>query len=155
MYILAVLDNIQSSGEEIDTPKPKADHQLALDLPIVDLAIDPSRCSACGLCARFCPTGALAFVQNEDQFGLLLQSRLCLGQACDICRLACPEEAVSTSPVSPAIDLLKKKPRPLLKGDLTTCQKCGQPIAMRTEHPTLCFACRPKGTQVDLFQLFS
>lgn len=155
MQILAIVDNVQSSDHEIDIPQSEANRQSTPNLPIIDISIKPDGCSACGLCARFCPTGALAFVQDGDQFSLAFQPRLCLGQACDICRLACPEEAVSTFPASSAADLLKKRSQFLLKGDLTTCQKCGQPIAIRPEHPTLCFACRPKGNQLDLFQGFS
>ncbi len=148
MQILAVLDNVQLSSDELEVPPSQANCQLAPDLPVVELSIDSTRCSACGLCARFCPSGALAFVQSEDQFGLVFQPRLCLGQACDICRLACPEEAVSTFPPT-TVDLLKKKPQPLLKGSLTPCQKCGQPVAVRAEHPTLCFVCRPKENLPD------
>lgn len=111
-------------------------------LPIVDVAIDSTRCTACGLCARFCPSGALKYMSVDEEFALVFQSKLCLGPACDICVLTCPEQAVTTEPVTASPTLLAKKP--LVAGDLMKCQQCGQPIAKGRDLPTTCFACRPQ-----------
>jgi ferredoxin len=111
-------------------------------LPILDVAVDPTRCTACGLCARFCPSGALKYMSVDEEFALVFQPKLCLGPACDICALACPEQAVATEPVTASPTLLAKKP--LVAGDLMKCQQCGEPIANRPDLPTTCFVCRPQ-----------
>jgi ferredoxin len=121
-------------------------------LPIVDVSVDRARCTACGLCARFCPSGALKYMSVDDQFALVFQPNLCLGQACDICVLACPEQAVVTEPAAVSSALLAKKP--LVAGDLMKCPKCGEPIAKGPVLPTTCFACRPQNKAADLFASF-
>ncbi len=135
--------NLQLAGQVSPTP-PTA------TLPIVDVAIDPARCTACGLCARFCPSGALKFITVDDQFALLFQPKLCLGQVCDICVLACPEQAVVTGPAAVSAVLLAKKP--LIVGALAKCQKCSEPIAKGPDLPSTCFACRFQNTTSNLFQ---
>jgi len=81
---------------------PPADRMLSLAaLPFAALTVAPGACSACGLCARFCPTGALRFdgpgmgLLGEDDdtaYALSFQARLCID--CAICRAACPEDAI-------------------------------------------------------------
>ncbi len=112
------------------------------NLPISNLHIDPTRCTACTLCAKFCPTGALKFLDDGASFALTLQILLCFGSDCHICMLACPEQAVSTLPVTESPHLFTKKP--LVAGALTPCQRCQQPIAQGPHLPKTCFACRPK-----------
>ena len=121
-------------------------------LPILDVAVDPTRCTACGLCARFCPSGALKYMSVDEEFALVFQPKLCLGPACDICVLACPEQAIATKPVTASPTLLAKKP--LVAGDLMKCQKCGEPIAKGPDLPTTCFVCRPQNMTADLFASF-
>lgn len=111
-------------------------------LPITNLHIDPARCTACALCARFCPTGALKYLSDGESFALTFQPSLCLGPDCNICVLACPEQAVSSQPFTEPLDLFTKKP--LAAGDLTPCQGCKEPIAKGPDLPDTCFACRPK-----------
>jgi ferredoxin len=118
-------------------------------LPILNLHLDPTRCTACGLCAKFCPTAALKFLSDDAAFALTFQPSLCLGPACNICIPACPEQAGSTQPAPEALNLFKRQP--LLAGELTACQTCKQPIAHGPDLPQTCFACRPKTTVSDLF----
>ncbi|MFQ5577896.1 MAG: 4Fe-4S binding protein, partial [Anaerolineae bacterium] len=118
-------------------------------LPISTLNVDPARCTACGLCARFCPTGALRFLSDGEAFALTFQPLFCLGQACDICVPACPEQAVSASAATVTADLPAKKT--LAAGNVRPCRQCGQPVAAGPELPATCFACRPKAAASDLF----
>ncbi len=111
------------------------------NLPVLNLYIDPTRCTACTLCAKFCPTGALKFLSDDASFALTFQASLCLGTDCNICILACPEQAVSTQPIPESPNLFGKKP--LIAGDLTPCQRCKDPIAQGPNLPNTCFACRP------------
>lgn len=137
--------NLQLAGPASPTP-PTA------PLPILDVAVDPTRCTACGLCARFCPSGALKYMSVDEEFALVFQPKLCLGQVCDICVLACPERAVVTQPAVVSAALLAKKP--LIVGALAKCQKCGEPIAKGSDLPTTCFACRPQNIAGDLLASF-
>lgn len=106
-----------------------------LPLAFVVLAAE---CTACGWCARFCPTGALRFQAVEGRFTLSFQARLCLD--CGLCGLACPAGAVGFGESVPLAWLTDPTPRPLLSGPLVACSECGQPTAARTG--ALCFVCR-------------
>lgn len=111
-------------------------------IPVLEVGIKPDLCTACGLCARFCPTEAIRFLSDGEQFALVFRPGLCLGPACNICVPACPEQAVFTREAAVSADLLAKKS--LHAGDLAACQKCGEPIASGPGLPKTCFACRPK-----------
>ena len=143
--ILSFLKHSRSSSEWVASPTPQSRVQQPPQTPLLrsvaKITIDPARCSACNLCARFCPTGALKFLRHGEQFVLTLEPLHCLGQACDICTLACPEQAVVSEPATVSSDLFVKKP--LAAGELTQCQRCEQPIADGPNLPTTCFACRP------------
>jgi len=130
------------------------DDQLPVtNLPISNLHIDPTRCTACTLCAKFCPTSALKYLSDGQSFALTFQPSLCLGPDCNICVLACPEQAVFTQPFTESPHLFTKKP--LVAGDLTLCQRCQQPIAQGPDLPHTCFACRLRNNPADLFESFS
>ena len=109
------------------------------------LSIDEVRCTACTLCAKFCPTGALDFATEGESFDLTIQPSLCLGQDCNICVIACPEQAVSIPAMTEGHDLLARSS--LVVGQLTACRQCKQPIREGTDLPDTCFAC---GTQRGL-----
>jgi MinD superfamily P-loop ATPase len=117
-----------------------------------DIMVNTSRCSACGLCARFCPTGALTFLSDDERFALAFQPFLCLGNRCSICTMACPEQAVSLNPATISSDWLAKKSRYLAAGELTACQKCGESITAGPEHPVTCFVCRASADKMDSVQ---
>ncbi len=118
-------------------------HDAAGALPVFDVVVSPEKCTACGLCARFCPTGSLTFLSDETRFALGFYPALCLGDDCGICQVACPEDAISLEHVAPAPAILSKQPRYLAAGELAKCSMCGQPIAAGDEHPSTCYVCRP------------
>ena len=119
--------------------------QAAIDvtaLPFAAVQVDPTLCSACGLCARFCPTGALQFTVAAAHFRLSFQPTLCLD--CPICTVACPEKAIRLGDTVSTDALLTNEWLPLLAGSLTPCRQCGVPTADQTneQRPALCYSCR-------------
>ena len=113
-----------------------------------DVDIDEARCTACTLCAKFCPTGALEFSSSGESFDLRYQPSLCLGRDCGICVPACPEKAVSVSQNDEPHALLIRAS--LLEGHLTRCRRCRQPVRAGSDLPDTCFACRPTQNLSDL-----
>jgi len=53
--------------------------------------VDPSKCTACGLCVEVCPTANI----TSDPHGLPHWDRRCL--LCLSCEMRCPEEAISSA----------------------------------------------------------
>ncbi len=134
----AILNILAQHAGAVPEPVPLAEAKL----PVVTVQVDAHRCTACGLCAKFCPTGAIKFISNGQVFALAFRPNICLGQVCNICQPACPEQAVTTIPVCVSPDVLTE--RPLVAGDLTRCARCKTPLAQGPDLPTTCFACRPK-----------
>jgi ferredoxin len=118
----------------------------AAGIPFADVNVDTNACSACGLCARFCPTGALRFVADAESFVLYFRSSICID--CGICAAACPEDAVSFGPRLSASALIDTEPQPLVAGHLIPCAGCGAPTALRgdeadqPEGGPRCYVCR-------------
>ncbi len=54
------------------------------------VVVDLQKCTRCGECARRCPFGALRMGQE----GLLHAPGKCM-EECEICRLICPENAIT------------------------------------------------------------
>jgi ferredoxin len=130
--------------------------QVSLDnLPFAAVEVDSESCSACGLCARFCPTGALQFegpgvgaLRSDEQqsYALFFHPRLCLD--CDICQAACPEKAVILGDSLTPPALFEEHYACLVAGDLTGCISCGVAVADHIQ-PARCFACRPQMAFTD------
>ncbi|RIK41709.1 MAG: hypothetical protein DCC55_11050 [Chloroflexi bacterium] len=114
----------------------------ASGIPFASVQVDAPRCSGCGLCARFCPTGALDFATAEETFRLQFQTAICLD--CNICVVACPEDAVQLSEMVSPSDLTEQAPVPLVEGILTRCVDCGALTARHGHHelPARCYSCR-------------
>ena len=140
--LLSILDS-QVSVDETTAEEPLT-HDAHSKLPLLDVVMDAEKCTACGLCSRFCPTDALTFASDEEYFVLAFYPALCLGDDCNICFHACPEDAIVLEKVLPTANVLSKKPRYLVAGELRQCEKCGQPIANGEGLPSTCFVCRPR-----------
>lgn len=123
-------------------PLPEATAVAVADLPFAAVQVDPARCSACGLCARFCPTGALHFTPEEDHFTLNFHAANCLD--CPLCTVACPEHAIHLGDTLAVAALVNEEWRPLAEGQLRSCVQCGVPTAAQTGEstPARCYPCR-------------
>ncbi len=109
--------------------------------PFAAVQVDGDVCSACGLCARFCPTGALYMDSTADRFALNFRPDLCID--CGVCAVACPEQAVSFGEHLPVAAVTRGDHLSLAGGTMTTCVSCSAPTAKRPqEHRSLCYSCR-------------
>jgi ferredoxin len=109
-------------------------------LPLAQVTVSPE-CTACGLCAKLCPSGALAFRSDAAGYVLECTHLSCLGETCHLCRLICPVQAVTLSFQVDLAELVQGQPILLRAGQLTPCSRCGVPTA-GTEGEALCHACR-------------
>jgi ferredoxin len=97
-----------------------------------------TNCSACGICARICPTGALNFVSGEDsQYQLTFSSRACIdcGACLDVCQTGALQRTAAT-----LADVLADQSVVLRAGTLRSCAKCGAKFAAESSND-LCFMC--------------
>jgi NAD-dependent dihydropyrimidine dehydrogenase PreA subunit len=127
---------------------------VPLDLPCVQ--IDAADCTACGLCAKFCPTSAIRFQADGTHFDLSFIPAACVD--CNICVRACPTQAVSlTHDLAPS-QFMRLTATLLLEGDLTPCAVCKKPTAARADRSPRCEVCRVAVDQqtlaADLFSSF-
>ncbi|MCB0112556.1 MAG: 4Fe-4S binding protein [Caldilineaceae bacterium] len=116
------------------------DIALSDDLPLAVVEVDAEECSACGLCAQFCPTGALSLIQEEEAFHLNFQPSICLD--CGICAVVCPEDAIAFGEYLPIASLLRDEVYALASGKLVSCAQCHTPTADAGADIARCFACR-------------
>jgi ferredoxin len=120
-----------------------------LAAPLSDAPLPPERfarlrvghsCSACGACAKVCPTSALRATASSSRFALELTPVGCLGPDCAVCALTCPSGAISMEGTADARWLGRER-ETLLELPLTSCDECHAPVASQTTDG-LCASCR-------------
>lgn len=101
-------------------------------------------CTACQVCARACPTGALTFEATDStHYSLAYDPRLCTG--CQVCAHVCAADAIAIDP-APQISAVFDAPPggvTLSTGELTRCRRCNASIAARP-WVTLCPICEAR-----------
>jgi ferredoxin len=117
---------------------PKDEEIPASELPFGLVEVDDS-CTACGLCANQCPTGALIFHRNQESFTIDFVPLACIG--CKACEGNCPTGAIKVKPYFSFPALLRSLRLTVFKGELKTCRQCGKPFRP-TEGEEICPACR-------------
>lgn len=121
------------------------------NVPFGRVTLDPSQCSGCGVCARYCLTNALGFSADEDEGShrITFQHSQCVG--CGLCVEQCPERCLSLERVL-ALDQLEDSPLQLLEEKKVLCGECGTDLGtasmvrkLRGEtssvEPALCAEC--------------
>jgi len=99
-------------------------HQV---FPLPDVRVSDA-CTACGVCASMCPTGALEFEtdKEETQFLLRFSSKNCTG--CGICVDYCAAEAASLlvgdEVLAKGLPEKALEKRVLIRGELERCERC-------------------------------
>ena len=163
--LFATLRGSRSAAETSpDSPRqrllaalPPAEDAAAVVLPPTApfgrVGVDPVTCSGCGLCAHFCPTGALTWSVTEPDgadgrpaFALSFAASACV--ACPICTLACPEHAVRlTHSITAAMLADASPPARLVTGRLVACRDCGA-LTAETPGEARCHVCRHRAGPV-------
>lgn len=107
-----------------------------------DVEVDAGRCTACGLCAQFCPTDALTFATGGDgqqrMFTLHAEPARCVD--CGVCTAACPEGAITVHRQVNPVAVLSDAGRLAAAGPIVDCEICGQ-ATVATPDRARCFSC--------------
>lgn len=125
-------------------PSPQSPERVSLrGLNFAVLAAGDD-CTACGACARACPTGALIFERNEEKtrFGLAFNPRLCIG--CGLCAHACAPGALAVHPEPAFAAVFGAQTVILQSGELVKCIRCSARMVKRGD-AQLCPVCEFRG----------
>lgn len=111
-------------------PKPEAHISLdGLGFGMLNVSED---CTACGSCARFCPTGALEFEMDKETstYWLRFTPQECIG--CQACLHICADSAVSLDS-APSLKQIfgPNEALTLRSGELSRCDRCHAYFAAR------------------------
>lgn len=96
-------------------------------------------CTACGLCARVCPTGALTVETTSDHFEVIFSAAQCTD--CGICTRFCGPGVLQTYGPPTYDDVLAPELWLLYEGELAQCQRCSATYAAEPDQ-TMCPICR-------------
>jgi len=97
-------------------------------LGFVNISISES-CTACGVCARACPTAALELdEEKETSYQLKFSFQACTG--CEVCVHVCAPAALTLQTDAPSIRVLgQTEPIILRSGEFRRCERCNALIA--------------------------
>ncbi len=133
-------DRIRMVGAVTHLPAPEAEPGLELrELGYASVTVSEA-CSACGACAKACPTQALTFEKDEDstRFALKFTAGACV--ACGLCAHVCLPDALRMGEPAPLAGTFQPAAQTLQEGELVKCKRCGAMIARRGERE-LCDVC--------------
>ncbi|MCB8966652.1 MAG: 4Fe-4S binding protein [Ardenticatenaceae bacterium] len=96
-------------------------------------------CTACGVCARTCPTGALQLETAVSTYKLTFSPQICI--ACDICAHVCAPQAITLIHDPTFAQVFDAATEQIVQaGSLQTCSKCHARFAAHSE-TQLCPIC--------------
>lgn len=112
---------------------PEAQTSTELELGVLGFATlkASEACTACGTCARVCPTEALSFVKADDESGFTLDFVACACIGCEACLRVCAPSALEIDHRPGLTDVFSQERLTLASGKLTKCRGCGVSIAVR------------------------
>ncbi|MFO7681790.1 MAG: 4Fe-4S binding protein [Chloroflexota bacterium] len=88
-------------------------------------------CTACGVCSRACPTGALQMVTEGSSFQLLFTPPACID--CNICHHVCNPQAITISHDLTYDQIIRAEADQIVQhGELTHCAKCRASFTSKT-----------------------
>jgi ferredoxin len=125
-------DRLRVLGTVAHLPEPQLGNSISLmerDFAWVSVS---KACTACGVCARACPTKALVFEKSKEEttFKLTFSPRNCVG--CDICLHVCAQDAVTIDDAPDFAHIFgESQPVVLQEGTLTRCKGCNTLIAFQ------------------------
>lgn len=124
----------QLSKDTAEAGKPTSGSGFSWMLPHFE-----KNCTACGICTRICPAGALLRAPGPEGSGryyMALLPHKCTG--CGLCSRVCPEQAMAApSPLE-----LSEPDRPLLTAIAAKpCIRCKEPVPLDSGSD-LCARCR-------------
>ncbi|MFT3894233.1 MAG: 4Fe-4S dicluster domain-containing protein [Anaerolineales bacterium] len=111
-------------------PEPSSDADLH-GFGFATLTISDA-CTACGACARACPTQALKFEKNEDEmtFSISFSARNCID--CGLCDHVCLSDAITFNHAPTFEEVFgAKEPSIAESGALVRCERCKSLMAKR------------------------
>ncbi len=122
-------------------PKPTATLDAPLERGISLSLLVSGACTACGSCARACPTAALKLSHNVEKtrYRLAFSPQACV--ACEACLHVCAPEAIEAN-AAPTFGQVFGSPEPLVlsEGDVSRCTQCKTYFAS-SPGQTLCPVC--------------
>jgi ferredoxin len=105
-------------------------------LPLGEVTVNESRCSACGRCALACSTGALALGDTKTaSFVLTLDPGAC--SACGACVSSCPEGAINLRHAIDSSRLTSRRRTVVEIANNTKCASCGGALASGLAPPII------------------
>jgi len=108
------------------------------------------KCTACGVCARICPTGALKYSASEDDvYQLSFACADCVD--CGACRKVCRSAALRRVDATLG-DVLDTDAIVLREGTLRACARCGAKFAAEIDGE-LCFVCESRRQAFSISQV--
>jgi ferredoxin len=116
---------IQNALKHLPAPQPARPGSLkGMDFAWVSVS---EACTACGVCARICPTSALQFGKyaGETAFQLTFQAAKCVG--CDMCMHVCGPAAMNIDHDPTFARIFSQENVIIRAGGLIKCKKCGAP----------------------------
>lgn len=103
-----------AAGESFDAiSSPTEDGQT------LQLSIEDSSCSLCGVCVRVCPNAALTLDRRDDTLTLRHSQRRCVN--CEVCARTCPERAIALTTGAADTSAVV-----LITRSISRCARCGR-----------------------------
>lgn len=133
IHTLGLLSETKSSSS-------RRDPSLLVDIEVTD------ECSACEVCAKVCPEGALKWPSCEEGKRLQFAPHLCI--ACGICRDSCRQKAITistTSTFSPD-GLIRRENRTVITVSAFNCERCSI-RSFSNKGGKMCFVCKAQSTR--------
>ncbi len=118
-------DRLRLNGAVTHMPVPRPGNTSSLkDMDFAWISVSEA-CTACGVCARICPTSALRFGKNETEtsYTLTFSARNCIG--CEMCVHVCAPSAMNLDHCPTFAQIFDQDNVTIHEGGLMKCKQCG------------------------------